>query len=301
MAGIPMSHLVYLRTFLEAYRAGSLTRAAAPLGITQPAASAHLAALETMLGKPLFLRGARGLTPTPAADDLARQVAEGLDSLDAVMAASRARSTQLAGTVHLIGPAEYLSARVGPILAPLVAEGLHLRLQTGNRARIYEALEAGHADLAVTASKPDGRSLGFAELGQERLSLVAAPALAERARGRIVTAGFLQALPCLAYDEDLAPIRSFFAQVFGAAAAMRAVVIAPDLRILLGMAEAGAGWTVLPDYLCADALAAGRLAGLPTDRPGPVNTLFLAWKKATLRHPRPIYVRDFLLRRARES
>ena len=49
---------------------------------------------------------------------------------------------------------------------------------------------------------------------------------------------------------------------------MRAVVTAPDLRILLGMAEAGAGWTVLPDYLCADALAAGRLAELPTDRAG---------------------------------
>ena len=119
-------------------------------------------------------------------------------------------------------------------------------------------------------------------------------------RGRIVAAGLLQGLPCLAYDEDLAPIRSFFAQAFGAPAAMRAVVTAPDLRIRLGMAEAGAGWTVLPDCLCADTLAAGRRAALPTDRPGPVNPLFLAWKTATLRHPRPVYVRDFLLRRARE-
>ena len=296
---MPVSHLVYLQTFLEAYRAGSLTRAAARLGITQPAAAAPLAALEAMLGKPLFLRGARGVAPTPAADDLARQVAESLDGLDAVMAAARARSTELVGTLHLVGPAEYLSARIGPALAPLVAEGLRLRIQTGNRARIYAALNQGQADLAVTASKPESQGLGFTELDRERLTLVAAPDLAARAKGRTVSAGLLQDLPCLAYDAELALIDAFFAQVFGTPATLRPVATAPDLRILLGMAEAGMGWTILPDYLCAEALAAGRLAELPTDRAGPINTLYLAWTRASLRDARTVHVRDALLRRFR--
>lgn len=56
---------------------------------------------------------------------------------------------------------------------------------------------------------------------------------------------------------------------------MPAVVTAPDLRILIGMPKAGTGWTVLPDYLCAEALAAGQLVELPTTRPGPDNTLYL--------------------------
>lgn len=293
-----MNHLVHLRTFLETYRAGSLTRAAERLGITQPAASAHLAALEEMLGKPLFVRQARGVAPTPAAADLARQVAASLDAIETVMTSARARSSQLTGTVHLIGPGEYLSARIGPALSPLIAEGLRLRIQTGNRDRIYAALADGHADLAVTASKPEGKGVGFGELGRERLVLVAAPALAERAKGRIVAADFLCGLPCLAYDEDLALIRSFFAHVFGKAADMPAVVTAPDLRILIGMAVAGAGWTVLPDYLCAEALADGRLVELPTARPGPDNRIYLAWNKSALRHPRVVHVRDFLLRNA---
>jgi len=293
-----MNHLIPLRTFLETYRAGSLTRAAERLGITQPAASAHLAALEEMLGKPLFRRQARGVSPTLAADDLARQIAANLDGIEAVMASARARSSQLNGTVHLVGPAEYLSARIGPALAPLVAEGLRLRVQTGNRERIYAALCEGHADLAVTASRPEGKGVGFAELGRERLMLVAAPALAEQAKARIVSADFLCGLPCLAYDEDLALVRSFFTHVFGKPAEMQAAVTAPDLRILIGMAEAGAGWTVLPDYLCATALAAGRLVELLTSRDGPDNRLFLAWNRAALRHPRVVHVRDFLLREA---
>ncbi len=37
-----MSHLSHLRTFLEAYRSGSFSKAAELLGITQPAASQHI-------------------------------------------------------------------------------------------------------------------------------------------------------------------------------------------------------------------------------------------------------------------
>ena len=74
----------------------------------------------------------------------------------------------------------YLSMRVAPALVPLIAEGLRLRIQTGNRDRIYAALNDAHADLAVTASPPEGKAHGFAELGRERLLLVAAPRPAAR-------------------------------------------------------------------------------------------------------------------------
>lgn len=291
-----MNHLIYLRTFLDTYRAGSLTRAAQRLGITQPAASAHIASLETMLAKPLFIRKARGVAPTPAADDLARAIAENLDGIEATMVAAQARSAHLTGTLHLAGPAEYLSLRVAPALAPLIAEGLQLRIQTGNREHIYAALDEGHADLAVTASLPGHKAYGFAELGRERLLLVAVPTIAERVKARIVTDLLLRDLPCVAYDEHLPLIREFFRHVFGTTPDMRAAATAPDLRLLLEMAKAGAGWTVLPDYLCEDTLSSGQLVELPTSQEPPVNTLYLAWNKGALRHPRVVYVRDFLLR-----
>ena len=58
-----MSHLDHLHTFIEAYRLSSFSRAAERLGMTQPAASLHIQALEAFVGKPLFLRRARGVTP----------------------------------------------------------------------------------------------------------------------------------------------------------------------------------------------------------------------------------------------
>ncbi|MFM7376537.1 MAG: LysR family transcriptional regulator, partial [Erythrobacter sp.] len=42
--------LQQLRTFVEVYRRRSLSDAARALGITQPAASQHIASLETQLG-----------------------------------------------------------------------------------------------------------------------------------------------------------------------------------------------------------------------------------------------------------
>ncbi len=54
------------RTFLAAYRAGSLTQAAKQLHVTQPAVSQHIRQLEAHYGEPLFTKTSRGVEPTAA-------------------------------------------------------------------------------------------------------------------------------------------------------------------------------------------------------------------------------------------
>ncbi|MEU4427970.1 LysR family transcriptional regulator, partial [Actinoplanes sp. NPDC024001] len=81
-----MLSLDLLHTFLAVHRAGTLTRAAELLGLSQPTVTAQLRTLESRIGQPLFVRGARGVTPTPAADDLARRLDGPLDALAAVAA-----------------------------------------------------------------------------------------------------------------------------------------------------------------------------------------------------------------------
>ncbi|MCC3741134.1 LysR family transcriptional regulator [Rouxiella badensis] len=45
-----MSYLVQLRSFVEVYKAGSISKAAMRLGISQPAMSAHIHSLEAFTG-----------------------------------------------------------------------------------------------------------------------------------------------------------------------------------------------------------------------------------------------------------
>lgn len=290
-----MNQLVYLRTFLDAYRSGSLTRAANRLGITQPAASAHIQSLETAIGKTLFIRQARGVAPTAAADELARAIAPHLDALEASLDVLKLRPGNVEGTVHMAGPAEFLSVRLLPTILPLHARGLKFRLQTGNRDRVRALLDEGAVDLVVTTLKPDEATHGHVEIGRERLLLLASPDVARQIKGRSLTASLLGDLPCFAYDEHLPLVREFVQTVFGEPPLYQAVVTAPDLRLLANAIATGAGWSVLPDYLAADYIASGRMVELPTIRPGPENLLYLVWNKGAMRHPRIAHVRDHIV------
>jgi LysR family transcriptional regulator, glycine cleavage system transcriptional activator len=70
-----------LRAFEAAARLGSLTRAAAELGVTHGAVSRHIRAMEDYLGAPLFNRSGRGLLPTDRARDYLSEVSAGFDRL----------------------------------------------------------------------------------------------------------------------------------------------------------------------------------------------------------------------------
>ncbi|CAB3845341.1 HTH-type transcriptional regulator HdfR [Achromobacter pulmonis] len=56
------------RTLLAIKTAGTLSRAAVALGVSQPALSQHVRDMESKLGVPMFVRGAGGMTPTAYGD-----------------------------------------------------------------------------------------------------------------------------------------------------------------------------------------------------------------------------------------
>ncbi len=113
-----MADTELLRTFLAIYRAGSLTDAACHRGISQPAASQHLAALERAIGTRLFVRGPNGVTPTQRARELYAQVTEPLDALEAVIGSLRGGDPPPPGPPVRFGSSpEYFSAEVLPRLA----------------------------------------------------------------------------------------------------------------------------------------------------------------------------------------
>ncbi|ORM70305.1 LysR family transcriptional regulator [Pantoea rwandensis] len=289
-----MSHLTHLRTFLEAYRSGSFSRAAEQLGITQPAASLHIQSLEALVGKRLFIRQARGVSATEAADELARSVSPFIDGLEDKLSSFRSGPVR-GGTVNLAGPPDFIHSRLGAVMAPLMSEGYRLRFHTGNKQRIYALLQEGSVDLAVTASMPDERLYGYAHLLTERMLLVHAPSMSE-AIGPEPGAEKLASLPLIAYDEELPLIRTLWATLFQRAPDMQAAFTIPDLRIIRDLVCNGHGWTVLPDYHCTDDLKSGRLVSVTPSELAPTNHLYLVWNKRTSNNSRTAYVRDFILK-----
>ncbi|MFC8449959.1 LysR family transcriptional regulator [Kitasatospora sp. NPDC057223] len=293
--------LVHLRTFLAVHRTGSFTAAARLLGLSQPTVTAQIRSLEGRLGRQLFERLPRGVAATSVADDLAARVAGPLDALAAVADGGGAEPGVPAEPVHLAGPAELLCVRVLPALAPLVAEGVRLRVTTGLTDDLLDGLRAGRFDLALSTVRPRGRQLSAVPLTDEEFVLVAAPAWAGRiGPDRVAELGpaALHGVPLVTYAEDLPIARRYWRHVFGARLSGPAAVVVPDLRGVLAAVVAGAGYSVLPRYLCAGELVSGALVLLLDPEDPPINTGFLVRLPGAAVKPHVALVRDLLLREA---
>ncbi|MBB6417667.1 LysR family transcriptional regulator [Streptomyces sp. AK010] len=292
----PQYDLNLLRTFLAVYRSGSFTAAAQLLGLSQPTVTTQIRSLERQTRRELFERLPRGVAPTAVADELAARVAAPLDALaEATGHGPQERSR--AEPVHLAGPAELLSTRALPALAPLVTEGVRLRVTMGLTEPLLDELRAGRHDLVIATTRPRGRTLSAVPLTDEEFVLVAAPDWAERVARRPAADGpaALHDIPLITYAEDLPIVRRYWRHVFGRRLNCRAAVSVPDLRAVLALVTAGAGYSVLPRYLCAGELASGALVLLDAPEDAPINTGFLVQRPGTSDNPHVTLVRDRLL------
>ncbi|WP_432180611.1 LysR family transcriptional regulator [Streptomyces sp. NBC_00063] len=300
-AGPPDLNL--LRTFLAVYRSGSFTAAARLLGLSQPTVTTQIRALERQLDRELFERLPRGVAPAPFADELASRVVDPLDALSAVAGQGGAGADAAAEPVHLAGPAEMLCHCVLPALAPLVEKGVRLRVTTGLTDPLLEELRTGRHDLVIATSRPRGRNLTSVPLADEEFVLVAAPTWADRIGGpnRIAAdgPGLLHTVPLITYAEELPIVRRYWQHVFGRRLTCKAAVTVPDLRGVVSAVAAGAGFSVLPRYLCRELLAAGALVLLHDPEDPPFNTGYVVQRPGTPDNPHIALVRDQLLEAGR--
>ena len=260
--------LDHVRTFVTVFRAGSLTRAAQLLGVSQATASAHVQALERSLGFALFVRRPSGVSPTAKGLELAREVAAHVDALeDAAVLASRAATAPR--PVHVGGVAEILSLLVVPHL-PQMIDAVHapIRLVFGLADDLLDALVAGALDVVVSAVPPRRRGVTAVPFYDEEFVLVAAPRWQGVER---------ESIPLVAYAEDLPIIRRYWRSVFEEAPAGPPVAaVIPDLRGIRDAVRAGLGMSVLPSYLVDADVTSGALAALHSPEVPPLNTLYLA-------------------------
>ncbi|ARP73659.1 LysR family transcriptional regulator [Streptomyces pluripotens] len=144
--------LRHLRVLCAIADAGSVGRAAAQLGYSQPAVSTQLRRIESHLGEALFERGTGGARPTRYGTEVVAQARDVLARADAIghrPAAVRAlRSLRVAAT-----NSPMLSGTVSRVRARLPELSLAVNSVYAS-SRIVELLEEGGADIAIAADYP---------------------------------------------------------------------------------------------------------------------------------------------------
>lgn len=156
-----------IEVFLAVAEEGTISAAARRLGVSPPAISQQLAAIEAALGTVLLDRTARPFVLTPGGE-LFRRHAQVILNTEAEARADLARADMARLTTLRLGMIEDLDAEVTPALLSGLAQDMtdcRFLLETGASHRLLDKLEARALDLAVAAELgADGSDAGWREV-----------------------------------------------------------------------------------------------------------------------------------------
>ncbi|MCU6318671.1 LysR family transcriptional regulator [Klebsiella aerogenes] len=136
-----------LLSFVTVAREGSFTRAAAQLGVTQPALSQAISGLEERMQIRLLTRTTRSVSPTAAGERLLQSVGHRIDEIEAELDMLTELRDKPAGIVRITCGPNVLKTTLLPKLAPLLREypDIHIEFDDnhGFRDIVADRFDAG--------------------------------------------------------------------------------------------------------------------------------------------------------------
>lgn len=272
-------YLAFVRTIDE----GSIAAAARALGLSRPAVSRQIAALEAQLGVALIERGGHSAGPTPTGLRVHAEAAPHVEALARLQQRLIDSRDSVEGRLRIAAP---------PVLGPMLARVL-VELQTRHPALEIELLtEVRHVDLraegvevAVRAGRIGDPELIQRRLGRSRVGAFAAPDYIAR-RGRPAGVdGLVEHARLRGVDRAGRPQR-YWPLYDGGRVAVQGPFCSNDQRALLDAARAGGGIALLSAVTADDPCRRHELVPvLPLEVGAPLD-LFAVTTRRTLQPAR---------------
>jgi DNA-binding transcriptional LysR family regulator len=174
-----IENIADLQVLVHTARGGTLTAAAAALGITPAAASATLKRLESQLGARLFERSTRAMRLTPQGQTLLDYAVRAFELLAEGESLVQADRGALVGTLRMAAPSDLTRVTLLPWLDDFLDlhPGLQLALSVGDRPL---DIMRDEVDLALRYGPLADSRLVARRLADSRPALCAAPAYLRR-------------------------------------------------------------------------------------------------------------------------
>lgn len=250
-----------LALLLEVAEAGSLGQAAVRHGLSQPAVSGRIRAMERLVGFRLLTRSPRGseLTPNGAlVVDWARNVLSAAAAMDAGIESLRADRAGRLRVAASMTVAEYLlPGWLVRLAAARPDTAVHL--SAANSAEVAAAVTSGAADIGFVEGPDVPVGLQERAVAQDRLVLVAPPGHAWARRRRPVDAAELAGTRLVQREPSSGTRTSLESALAGHGPLATPLLELSTNAAVRSAVAAGAGPAVLSDLAVCDDVAAGRL------------------------------------------
>ncbi|KTE22061.1 hypothetical protein ATE67_05395 [Sphingopyxis sp. H050] len=162
----------HIRQFLAVVDAGSFTRAAQQIRVTQPALSTGIADLERLVGAPLFIRNRRQIRLTEAGGrflPIARDLERGFRSADGFGRAEESDKPVLKlGTIRSV-PGEFFQ-----IVATLLSRDFALEISENSDSELRAAIHGGRLNIALVPLRQGEREPSVIPLYEEPFVMLVA-------------------------------------------------------------------------------------------------------------------------------
>jgi DNA-binding transcriptional LysR family regulator len=286
---MPADHLQRLRTFVAVADSGTLSGGARARGISPPAATRAVAALERHLGALLLQRTTRSLRLTEAGEMFLADCRRVLAELDAAEAAVTGARREPRGTLAVTAPALFGSRHIAPLIFEFLDRHPAVRARALFTDRLVHLVDEGF-DVALRIAQLPDSGLTAVPVGRMRAVVVASPAYLE-AHGVPRRPSDLRRHRAIGFTIE-GQVRAGWAFGRGRAPATpeeRLVVNANDVKV--AAAVAGQGLARALAYQVTDQVRDGRLRIVLRDHepaPVPVHLVYPAGRAAAAK------VREFV-------
>jgi DNA-binding transcriptional LysR family regulator len=246
-----------LRAFVTAAEAGTLTRAAERLNLSQPTISLQLKRLETFFGCRLIERTSRSFRLTGDGETVLGYGRRILALSDEVV--SRLTEPTVAGTVRLGTPEDFATTHLPGVLAAFTRAhpNVGLEVTTDLTLNLLDRFREGEFDLVLVKREPIGPSDGV-RVWREGLVWAC---VAERAQSFLTGEG---ELPLVVSPHPCVYRKRAMKALDDAGRPWRVAYTSTSLAGTQAAVRAGLGVTVLPDGMVpADFKKLDRKSGLP--------------------------------------
>ena len=277
---LSLRQLQYVRAVSETL---SFRRAAERCHVSQPALSAQIAELESMLGVQAFERSRRGVLLTNEGRALLLRASRVLAEADELVACAEGLKDPFAGPLR-VG----VIPTVAPYLLPHVAPAIRKHFKNATLSWVEDktepllhALERGEVDAAVVALESPMHNVEHTVLAKDRFVVAMAKGHPLMAKKALTAAGLGDADVLLLDDGHCLRDQAlaFCARTRTQELAFRAT----SLSTLCHMVAGGAGITLLPELAASSEAAAAGLQLRAFSVGAPFRTLALVWRKGAAR------------------
>jgi len=276
-------NLKQLEAFVTTAEYSSFTKAAEALYLTQSTVSAHISALEEVLGVRLIQRGSRRRVQLTAegkqAYDMAKEILNHCQSLQNL-------GTTLEQCQLVVGassvPSQYL---VPELMSGFLTENPDSRyvLQRGDSDRIHQLLKQGDARLGFVGSANDRENYNYHVISDDRLVLITPNTEHYRKLKSSGTSGrLLLNEPMILREVSSGTRKAMEAYLNRLGVPVRSLNLVAQIdntEAIKSSVSRGIGVSVVSELTVREELESGKLLSFDLDSGGVYRNIYLTWRK----------------------